>query len=329
MRIEFAHKELLLLLLLIPPVVWYYFRRGKRLQGSLRFPGFAKGAHPGSKVHIIPHIPFFLRILGLVALTVALARPRERDVLQEMNTRGIDIMLVLDISSSMKAMDFKPNRLEAVKKVAAEFISMRPSDRIGLVTFGKEPFLKCPLTTDHHRLQGYLREVSIVDREYDGTAIGLALASGVNRLRRSPAKSRVLILLSDGRNNAGELDPLTAAQMAKDFNIRVYTIGAGGIGPAPLPVPTPLGTRIQQVRVDIDEETLREIAKSTGGRYFRATDEEELEKVYQEINNLETSPFKVREYVQFKELFPWPLGLALLLLSLEFLLTKTVLWRFP
>jgi Ca-activated chloride channel family protein len=249
--------------------------------------------------------------------------------MQEIKAEGIDIMLLVDISGSMRATDFKPNRLEAVKVVAGNFVADRLSDRIGLNVFAAESFLQCPLTTDLQRLQEIIQSVTLIDERYDGTAIGLALAGGINRLRESDAKSRVMVLLSDGRNNAGELDPLTAAEMAKQFGIRIYTIGAGTRGSASIPVNTPLGTRTMQVQVDVDEETLEAIAESTGGRYYRATDETSLAEIYAEISQLETTEFEVNEYVRQRERFMWPLLLGLIFLTLEIVLDKTILRRFP
>lgn len=275
------------------------------------------------------HVLFGLRILALVSIILALMRPQEQNALQEISAEGIDIMMVIDISGSMKAMDFKPNRLEAVKAVAQDFVSERHNDRIGLNVFARESFMQCPLTTDLNRLNEFIGNIEIVNEKFDGTAIGMALAGGINRLRDSNAKSKVIVLLSDGRNNAGELDPITTSELAKEFGIRIYTIGAGTRGTAAMPVQTVIGVRKVQVKVDVDEETLQKIADITGGQYFRATDERSLAAIYQEISEMETTEFSVREYVQHAELFYYPILAALFLLLLEFILERMVFRRFP
>lgn len=275
------------------------------------------------------YILFGLRILALSAIILALMQPRERNALQEINAEGIDIMLTIDISGSMKAMDFKPNRLEAVKKVAQTFVSQREFDRIGLNVFARESFMQCPLTTDLIRLNEFIANIEIVDEKYDGTAIGMALAGAVNRLRESDAKSKVIILLSDGRNNAGELDPITTSELAREFGIRIYTIGAGTHGTAAMPVTTVIGVRKVQVKVDVDEETLKRIAEIGGGKFFRATDEKSLAAIYQEISEMETTEYNMREYVQHAELFYYPLLIALALLVLEYILERSIFRRFP
>jgi len=275
------------------------------------------------------HVLFGLRILALVSIILALMRPQEQNALQEISAEGIDIMMVIDISGSMKAMDFKPNRLEAVKAVAQDFVSERHNDRIGLNVFARESFMQCPLTTDLNRLNEFIGNIEIVNEKFDGTAIGMALAGGINRLRDSDAKSKVIVLLSDGRNNAGELDPITTSELAKEFGIRIYTIGAGTRGTAAMPVQTVIGVRKVQVKVDVDEETLQKIADITGGQYFRATDERSLAAIYQEISEMETTEFSVREYVQHAELFYYPILAALFLLLLEFILERMVFRRFP
>ncbi len=330
MAIGISQPYYLWLLLLIPFLVIYYIWIGRRRFGTLRYSSLSLFQNVASaNVLWQRHLLVTLRILALAFLILALARPEERNVQQEINAEGIDIMMLVDISGSMRATDFKPNRLEAVKAVAATFVGDRLSDRIGLNVFAAESFLQCPLTTDMERLKEFIAAVTITHERYDGTAIGLALAGGINRLRESEAKSKVIILLSDGRNNAGELDPITAAQMAAEFKIKIYTIGAGTQGTASIPVTTALGVRNVQVQVDVDEETLTTIAELTGGQYFRATDENSLARIYEEISRMETTEFKVREYVQHRELFIIPLFIALFLLSLEIILDKTLLRRFP
>jgi len=330
MDLIFAYPHRLWLLLLIPGLLLFYWRIGRQRFGTLRYSSL-------KLLHGLPvrgslwqrHLLIGLRLLVIAAVILALARPQERNVLQEIKAEGIDIMLIIDISGSMRATDFKPNRLEAVKQVAETFVSGRTSDRIGLNVFAAESFLQCPLTTDLQRLQEFIQGVQLVDERYDGTAIGLALAGGINRLRDSEAESKIIVLLSDGRNNAGELDPITAAQMANEFGIRIYTIGAGTRGTASIPVNTALGVRNMQVEVDVDEATLKQIADLTGGRYYRATDEASLAEIYAEISELETTEFDVKEYVRHRERFMWPLLIGLILLTLEIVLDRTVLRRLP
>lgn len=330
MNIAFQYPGLIWIFLLIPILVSIYVFWSRQRFGTLRFSSFhlfdgiSRNTGMWRK-----HALFTFRLLALSAIILALMRPQERNALQEINAEGIDIMLVIDISGSMRATDFKPNRLEAVKRVAQTFVSQRQNDRIGLNVFARESFLQCPLTTDLNRLNEFVASIEIVNEKYDGTAIGMALAGAVNRLRDSDAKSKVIILLSDGRNNAGELDPITTSELARDFGIRIYTIGAGTRGTAALPVQTVIGVRNVQVKVDVDEETLTKIANITGGKFFRATDEKSLAAIYQEISEMETTEFSVREYVQHAELFYYPLLLALSLLVLEFILERSIFRRFP
>jgi Ca-activated chloride channel family protein len=318
------------LLLIVPILVIYYLFWSQKRFGTLRYSSFQllSGISQTSGMWR-KHILYSLRILAIIALIFALMRPQKRNALQETNAEGIDIMLVIDISGSMRATDFKPNRLEAVKKVAQTFVSQRRNDRMGLNVFARESFLQCPLTTDLVRLNEFIAGINIVNEKFDGTAVGMALAGGINRLRDSDAKSKVIVLLSDGRNNAGELDPITTSELARDFGIRIYTIGAGTRGTASLPVQTALGVRNVQVRVDVDEESLQKIADITGGKYFRATDERSLAEVYQEINEMETTQYNVREYIQHAELFYLPLMIGFILLILEYILGRSIFRRFP
>ena len=305
--LEFQQPWWLLLLLLVPFLYWWYLRRGHRWEGVLRFSSLdlfdPAAVRSGSlKAGLLRGAKFLL--LALVVL--ALARPRLTDVVRETRVEVIDIMLVLDISSSMRAADFKPNRLEAAKKVARQFIMDRPHDRIGTVVFAAESFIQCPLTHDTNVLLNLLDQVTIVDKEHDGTAIGMAIANAINRLRETPTASKVMILLSDGSNNAGELDPTTAAQLAREFDIKVYTIGAGSHGIAPYPVSDPIwGQRMVNVEVELDEETLRQVADITGGQYFRATDQQSLAEIYDQINQLERTEIEVEEYLNVQELYSW------------------------
>ena len=243
----------------------------------------------------------------MALIVLGLAEPRKIDSLENQKVEVIDIMLVIDISSSMLANDFKPNRLEAVKKTAASFVDQREGDRIGVVVFAAEPFIQCPLTVDSDVLKNLISEITVAEREYDGTAIGMAIANGINRLRESKAKSKVMILLSDGSNNAGELDPLTAADLAKQFGIKIYTIGAGTNNSV-----TMIPGR-GYIRNEIDEKTLKAIADRTGGKYFRAVDVDALKNIYNEIDQLERTEVEVKQYTHYKELFPWLLIPALVL----------------
>lgn len=275
-------------------------------------------------VPLLRHLGIVLRSLALVALIVALARQQSSLSWQNSTTEGIDIMIASDISGSMLAEDFHPNRLEAGKDIAIDFIKDRPNDRIGLVIFSGESFTQCPLTIDHDVLINLYHDIKNGMIE-DGTAIGMGLATAVNRLKDSQVKSKVVILLTDGSNNTGSIPPITAAEIAKQFGIRVYTVGLGTRGYAPYPVQTPIGIQYQQVPVDVDEGTLTKIANITGGKYFRATNNKTLKNIYEQIDKLEKAKIDVTQYHKKTELF-LPLALiALLLLALEFLLKNTVL----
>lgn len=326
-----------LLLLGLPPLVMIYLRlRGKKRKIPLRFPKLdylkATGGGWGARWRFL--LPA-LRGIAMILIIIAIARPQKLSEDREVSTEGIDIMLALDISTSMLAEDFQPkNRLEAAKLVAAEFIRGRSSDQIGLVVFAGQSFTQCPLTLDYNLLTGLLDQVNIQlvteGTIEDGTAIGMAIANAVNRLRSSKAKSRIVILLTDGQNNRGEIDPLTASAAAKALGIRIYTIGVGTEGMAPYPVKDPFGRIVyQQVPVKIDEELLRRISDETGGKYFRATDEQTLRKVYQEIDKLEKSKIRVHQYRRTAELFASYTGWATILLLFEMLLAGTRLRSLP
>ncbi len=267
------------------------------------------------------HILFAIRVVAVALLIIVLARPQKTDKFQNVTTEGIDIILTLDISGSMLARDFKPDRLEASKNVATEFISGRPYDRLGLVVFSGESFTQCPLTTDHAVLINLMRELQSGMIE-DGTAIGNGLATAVNRIKDSEAKSKVIILLTDGVNNRGDIAPATAADIAKTYGIRVYTIGVGTQGMAPYPVQTPYGMQYQNMPVEIDEAILKEIASKTGGKYFRATDNDKLMQVYSEIDKMEKSKIDVRQFTRKEEKFLIPAIIAFILLALEILIEE-------
>ena len=278
---------LYLLLLLIPMIGWYIWKLCKS-QASLQVSSSEAFDAPGAtswKVYL-RHVPFALRMAAIAVLIIILARPQSTNSWQNTSTEGIDIVMAMDISSSMLAQDFKPNRLEASKDVAASFINGRPNDNIGLVVFAAESFTQCPLTTDHTVLLNLFKDIQpgIIQ---DGTAIGLGLANAVSRIKDSQAKSKVIILLTDGVNNAGEIAPVTAAEIAKTFGIRIYAIGVGTQGKAPYPFQTAFGVQYQDIDVEIDEPTLKQIASTTGGQYFRATDNSSLKEIYSEIDKME------------------------------------------
>ena len=318
----------LLLLMLIPMIGWYIWKLRKS-QASIQISsieGFGKA--PNTLRTYLRHVPFILRIGAFTFLVIALARPQTTDKWSSSTTEGIDIVMSLDISSSMLAMDLKPDRLQATKDVAAAFINGRPTDNIGLVVFSKESFTQCPLTTDHAVLLNLLKEVKCGMIE-DGTAIGHGLATAISRLKDSKAKSKVIILLTDGSNNAGEIAPLTAAEIAKTFGIRVYTIAAGTIGKAPYPIQTASGVITQLVDVEIDEKILTQIAQITGGLYFRATNTQALRDIYKEIDQMERTKMQVQEYSKKYEEYAFYAMIGLLLFLLELLLRYTLLKNIP
>ncbi|MDG5800419.1 VWA domain-containing protein [Marinilabiliaceae bacterium ANBcel2] len=329
MNYTFLHPQYFwLLLLLLPMIVWYIYKQhntSATLQiSSLK--GFMQSKK--SKKRHLRHIPFTLRVLVISFIIIALARPQSSDSLREVSTEGIDIMISLDISGSMMAMDFEPNRMEAAKEVAIEFINSREYDRIGLTIFAGEAFTLCPLTLDHNVLINMMQNVNTGMVE-DGTAIGMGLAAAVNRLRHSDAESKVVVLLSDGENNRGRISPLGAAEIAREFGVRVYTVGVGSDGTAPFPVTTAFGEQIREVEVRINEEQLQEMADLTGGRYFRATDREGLDQIYREIDQLERQEIYVEEYTRHAEEFlPFILIAGFLLLA-EILIRNTILKTLP
>ena len=322
-------KILYLLLLLIPMIAHYVWRAIKGSTPSLQVSSLAafRKSRKGWR-HYFEHIPFTLRTIAIALLIVAIARPRSSDELSKFDTEGIDIILTLDISGSMLARDFKPDRINAAKDIAIQFISQRPYDRMGIVVFAGESFTQCPLTTDRATLINMMKDVQTGLIE-DGTAIGNGLATAVARIKDSDARSRVIILLTDGVNNRGEIAPLMAAEIAKTYGIRVYPIGVGANGTAPYPFMTERGIIIQQVPVEIDEDLCRQIAEITGGRYFRATDNTKLLEIYNEINKLEKAKITVDSLSIYKEEF-MPVALAALaVFLLELLLRLVVLKRIP
>ena len=331
---EFANKEyLFLLLLLIPYLVWYLMYR-KKSEPTMRMADtFAFRYAPKSwKVRLMP-LQMLLRMLAFAMIVVVLARPQTRNSWKNKTIEGIDIMLAMDVSTSMLAEDLKPNRMEAAKQVAAEFITGRPDDNIGLSIFAGEAFTQCPMTTDHASLLNLLQNVrtDIAQRGLieDGTAIGMGLANAVSRLKDSKAKSKVVILLTDGSNNRGDLSPMTAAEIAKSFGIRVYTIGVGTNKVAPYPMSVAGGVQYVNIPVEIDTKTLSDIASATDGDFYRATNNKELQQIYKEIDKLEKSKLNVKKFSKRYEAYQ-PLAIAAaLLLLLEMLLRITVFRKLP
>lgn len=314
----FEYPKLLWLLaiplLLILHYLWIELRgRRPHMRVSTIHPWAAGG---GSLLAWLRHLPFALRIAAISLIIVALARPRSSSETEKIDTEGIDIVFAMDVSTSMLARDFEPDRISAAKNIAIEFIAQRPSDRMGIVVFAGESYTQCPLTTDRATLINLMKDVQ-TDLIEDGTAIGNGLATAVARMKDSDAKSRVVILLTDGVNNRGEIAPATAAEIAKTYGVRVYTIGLGTRGEAPYPVMTPWGVEVRNVPVEIDEDLLKAIAEGTGGRYFRATDNTKLSEIYSEINQMEKVRTTVDSFPVYKELFGKFAVWALLCLLLE------------
>lgn len=317
---SFANPAYLLLLLLLIPVIGWYIWQLHDQDASIQMSSSSTlSREPKSLRVYLLHVPFVLRVAVIVFLSLALARPQLSNRWSKESTEGIDIMMALDISGTMQAEDLKPNRLEAAKAVATDFVIDRPNDQIGLVVFAGESFTQCPLTTDHAVLVNLFKSVKFGMIE-DGTAIGLGLANAINRMKDSETKSKVVILLTDGSNNRGEIDPQTAAEIAKTYGIRVYAVGVGSHGQARVPVQTPMGTQYMMMDSEFDEETLRQIASTTGGAYFRATDNSSLKKIYEEIDQLEKTKLRVREFSKRTEHFAPFLIAAVMCLLLEIII---------
>lgn len=327
---EFAQPYWLYLLALVPLLAALEWWRGRRRKYGLRYSSIrAAQSAPKSLWTRIRALPSVLRYGALVLGILALARPQERNTVEERFAEGVDIMLVLDTSTSMRAQDFTPNRFEAARDVAAEFIRGRTSDRVGLVVFAAKAYTQAPLTLDYEFLLRMLEEVEVGIIE-DGTAIGTSIAMAVNRLKESTAKSKVLILLTDGQNNRGEIDPVTASEVAETMDVRIYSIGVGAYGEAPFLFDDPFGgQRRRMVPVEIDEEMLTSVAENTGGRYFRATNKEALRDIYEEIGELEKTKIEERVYTDYDERYAYFLLPAFGLLLLELLLSNTRLRRLP
>lgn len=332
---SFQNPEAFWLFLLLPLLVfWHWHRQRVGKTPALVFSNvqqLVQTRHRSLWLELFRHSPLVLRLLALSFLIIALARPRLENERQTIYAEGIDIMMVLDLSGSMLAEDFEPkNRIEAAKEVAIDFINHRISDRIGLVVFAGQSYTQCPLTLDYNLLKTLIAKLEAGQLAEDGTAIGLAIATAANRLRDSQAKTKLIILLTDGQNNAGEIEPITAAELAAALGIKIYTVGAGTQGYANYPFEDPLfGKRYMRVKVDVDDATLTRIAELTGGRYFRATDYESLRKIYREIDALEKTKVEVETYTEYKEEFVQFLVPALLCLALEVLLLHTRLRRVP
>ena len=325
----FEYPKLLWILVVPALLVLHYIylelaQRHPHLRVSTSIPWLVKRTTLASSIR---HIPFVLRILALSLIVVAIARPRSSEVIEKIDAEGIDIVLAMDVSTSMLARDFTPDRISASKDIAIEFIAQRPTDRMGIVVFAGESYTQCPLTTDRAALINMMKEVEtgLID---DGTAIGNGLATAIARMKDSDAKSRVVILLTDGVNNSGEVSPQMAVEIAKTYGIRVYTIGVGREGMAPYPVMTPWGVEVRNLEVEIDEDLLKQIADETGGRYFRANDNTKLAEIYDEINQMEKARTTVDSFPVYKELFGKYALLALLLILAELVLNWFVIRRF-
>ncbi len=322
----FASPGYLFLLLLLIPIVGWYIWKLHNTNAAVQLSSTASLRQQPKSLRVwLIHIPFVLRVVVIILLSLALARPQLSNRWQSESTEGIDIMMALDISGTMLGEDLKPNRLEAAKAVATDFVMSRPNDQIGLVVFAGESFTQCPLTTDHSVLVNLFQSVKFGMIE-DGTAIGLGLANAVNRMKDSPTKSKVVILLTDGSNNRGDIDPQTAAEIAKTFNIRVYAIGVGSYSKeVKVPIHTPYGVQYGTMSSEFDETTLRTIAQMTGGEYFRATDNSSLRSIYNQIDQLEKTKIRVREYSKRTEHFAPFLMVALACMLLELLIRYFVL----
>lgn len=325
----FKNPEYLFLLLFLIPVVWWYIKEMHKSDASLQISSKRniQQLRKSAKIRLL-HLPFVLRSLAIVMVTIALARPQASNSWRSENTEGIDIMIALDMSGTMMAEDLKPSRLDASKDVATEFILSRPNDNIGLVVFAGESFTQCPLTTDHAVLVNLLKGIEFGMIE-DGTAIGLGLANAVNRIKDSKAKSKVIILLTDGSNNRGDIAPITAAEIAKSFGIRVYAIGVGSYGKVNIPVQTPMGIQYQQMDSEFDEKSLKDIASMTGGAYFRATNNDKLRSIYKEIDTMEKTKISVKEYSKKSEEFYVFALLAFLFVAIEMIIRNTLLRKIP
>jgi Ca-activated chloride channel homolog len=329
-NIEFAYPAFFYALALIPLMLAWYLWKGRKATAPMKLPGFENLDDRMSSSRVwMRHVLALLRMVVIALIIVVLARPQSSNQWEQVTTEGIDIVLCMDVSGSMRAMDFRPNRLEASKNVGIEFVNARQDDRFGLVVFAGESFTQCPMTTDRAVVVNFLKEVDFGVIE-DGTAIGMGLATAVNRIKESKAKSKVIILLTDGVNNRGDVGPVTAAELAAGYGIRVYTIGVGSKGNAPIPVQDMFGRTVtRDMPVEIDEDVLQKIAVTTGGTYFRATDNNKLREIYQEIDELEKTRLDVKHFSKKKEeYFPFLLA-AMLILLVEVGLRYTIFRTIP
>ncbi len=328
-KITFANPEMFYLLIIIPILIFLYFWRLSKRKATIVFPTVNVLSFKSKSLKVkLRHLPFIFTCIGLIFIIISLARPQSSSTRKEIQTEGIDIVLAMDVSTSMLAEDLKPNRIEAAKQTAMKFIDARVNDRIGLVVFSGESFTQCPPTIDHSVLKNLLKSIKSGMIE-DGTAIGMGLATSVSRLKDSKAKSKVIILLTDGINNMGFISPQTAAEIAHTYGIKVYTIGVGTLGEAPYPFQTPFGVQYQKIDVKIDESILREIAKITGGKYFRATDTKSLEQIYQEIDKMEKSKIDVAYFTKkTEEYLPFTIA-GFVFIFLSIFLNYTVFRKLP
>lgn len=323
-HVTFAQPLYFGLLLMIPLMVWWQLRGRRDDNPTMRLTtlGGIKAVNAGGRARFRP-VLFALRLISLAALSIALARPQSSNTTENVDSEGIDMVMSIDVSGSMMAEDFKPNRIEAAKAQALKFIDQRPTDRIGLVIFAGESFTMCPITIDHNVLKNQVNQIRN-GMVADGTSIGMGLATAVDRLRSTKGKSKVVILMTDGVNNTGIIDPSTALEIAKAFKIRIYTIGVGTMGQALMPQQTPFGIQKQMVPVEIDEPLLKQMAKETGGKYFRATGNRSLASVYEDIDKLEKTKIDITSFKHYAELFFPFASIALLALMLEIVLRYTL-----
>ncbi len=327
---RFANPLFILLLVPVAAAAWYYFERERKKKAALLFSDFRIFKGLGNFSSNKRQLLFWLRLIALVLLVFAIARPQSGLRTEEISTKGIDIVLCMDTSGSMKAEDLKPSRLQVAKSVASDFVKGRRNDRLGIVVFSAVSLLQCPLTSDYGAVIDFMKSVEIGMTQTDGTAIGNALATSVDRLKDSKAKSKIIILLTDGRNNMGEVDPVTAAKLATAFNIKIYTIGVGTEGEAPFPVEDPMfGKRYVYIKEDLDEGTLRAIAETTEGLYFRATTAEALKEIYKQIDKMEKTEIKGIEYTEYTDHYLPLLVIALLAFMAELILNNTLLRKLP
>jgi len=329
-NLDFAYPAFFYALILLPVMIGWYIWRGRKSTSSMILSGFENlDERVGSSRIWLRHLLFVFRLVVVGLIIIVLARPQSSNKWEQVTTEGIDVVMCMDVSGSMRAMDFKPNRLEASKNVGIEFVNARQNDRFGLVVFAGESFTQCPMTTDRAVVINFMKDIDFGVIE-DGTAIGMGLATAVNRVKESRAKSKVIILLTDGVNNRGDVGPVTAAEIAASFGIRVYTIGIGSQGTAPVPVQDAFGRTVtRSMPVEIDEDVLKKIAETTDGTYFRATDNHKLREIYQQIDQMEKTRLDVKQFSKKKEeYFPFLLA-AMLILLFEIMLRYTIFRTIP